>query len=133
MKKIKSLNDKRLIVECQLNGENALFLLDTGATVGLIDRKAAKRYDLKSTRDFPGTLTGAGGELRRVKICDTFAYLMGKPMTQFLIADIEDVVESIERETGLRITGIIGLPQMKLAGIRIDANDNEIIIEEDGD
>ena len=33
MKKIKSLNDKRLIVECQLNGEKALFLMDTGATV----------------------------------------------------------------------------------------------------
>ena len=133
MKKIKSLNDKRLIVECQLNGENALFLLDTGATVGLIDRKASKKYGLKSTRDYPATLTGAGGELRGVKICDTFAYLQGKPLTQFLIADIEGVVESIRRETGLEIAGIIGLPQMKLAGIGIDANDNEIIIEEDGD
>lgn len=131
MKRLKSLNDKRLIVECQLNGENVMMLLDTGASAGLIDRRAAKRYDLKSTRDFPGTLTGAGGELRRVKICDTFAYLMGKPMTQFLIADIEDVVESILRETGMTIAGIIGLPQMKLAGIRIDANDNEIIIEEE--
>lgn len=129
MKTLKSLSDKRLIVECQLNGENVMMLLDTGATVGLIDRKAAKRYDLKATRDFPGTLTGAGGELRGVKICDTFAYLMGKPLTQFLVADIGDVVESIERETGLRITGIVGLPQMKLAGVQIDANDNLIIIE----
>lgn len=133
MKQIKSLSEKRLIAECQLNGEKALFLMDTGATVGLIDRRAVKEYGLQCKRDYPGTLTGAGGELRGVKICDTFAYLMGKPLTQFLVADIGDVVESIERETGLRITGIVGLPQMKLAGIRIDANDNEIIIEEDGD
>ena len=121
MKEVKSLSEKRLIAECQLNGEKALFLLDTGATVGLIDRRAVKEYGLQCKRDYPGTLTGAGGELRGVKICDTFA--------QFLVADIGDVVESIERETGLRITGIVGLPQMKLAGVQIDANDNLIIIE----
>lgn len=133
MKKLKSLSDKRLIVECLLNGERALFLLDTGATVGLIDRPAVKRYGLRAVRSYPGTLTGAGGTLRDVRICETFAYLQGKPLTQFLIADMGDVVESIERETGLEITGIVGLSQMKLAGVCIDANDNLVIIEEDGD
>lgn len=133
MKKMKSLSDKRLIVECLLNEERALFLLDTGATAGLIDRRAVKRYGLRAVRRFPGTLTGAGGTLSDVRICETFAYLEGKPLTQFLIADIGDVVESIRRETGLEITGIIGLPQMKLAGVRIDANDNLVMLEEDGE
>lgn len=130
MKQIESLSDKRLVVECSLNGKPALFLLDTGATVGLIDRSAKKKYGLECRRDYPGTLTGAGGELRGVKICDTFAYLCGKPLAQFLVADIGGVADSIERETGLRIAGIVGLPQMKQAGVQIDTDDNLILVEE---
>jgi hypothetical protein len=48
---------------------------------------------------------------------------------QFLLADISGVVESVKRETGIEILGIISLPQMKMANIALDCNDNEIILE----
>lgn len=124
---MKSKSDKRLIVTCTLNGKPADFLLDTGATVGLINERAAKKYKCIWGREF-GTLNGAGGEFDAY-YCKTFAYLQGKAIPQFLIADIGNVVESIRKETGIEIAGIIGLPQMQLIGIDIDANDHEITIE----
>lgn len=129
MEQIKSLSEKRLIVECTVNGKKGNFLIDTGATVALIDRSKVKKFGLLTGRCYPGTLVGAGGEIKDVYYCNTFAYLAGKTIPQFLLADISQVRDSIKRETGLEILGIISLPQMKMAGIQIDANDNLIIIE----
>lgn len=129
MKQIHSQSDKRLIVEGLVNGRAAYFLIDTGASVGLMDYDQRKDYDLEVGRKFSGTVVGAGGEMRGVKHCNTFVHMEDKVIPQFLLADIGDVVKSIKRETGIEILGIISLPQMKMCGIQIDANDNLIIIE----
>lgn len=129
MKQIESKSDKRLIVEGQVNGKAAHFLIDTGATVGLMDYDQRKDYDLAVGSRYHGTLVGAGGELKNVKVCNTFLELEGKSIPQFLLADIGHVVKSIKRETGIGILGIISLSQMKMVGIQIDANDNMIMIE----
>lgn len=129
MKQIKSLSDKRLIIECTVNSKPAYFLIDTGASVALIAEDKVKKYGLLKGRRFPGTIVGAGGEMKDVYYCNTFANLEGKDISQFLIADISGVRSSIKRETGIEILGIISLPQMKFVGIQIDANDNLIILE----
>lgn len=129
MEKIRSLSDKRLIVECTVNGRQGNFLVDTGASVGLIAEDRVRKFGLLEGRRYPGTLIGAGGEISGVRYCNTFANLKGKDIPQFLIADISAVRESISRETGVEILGIISLPQMKIAGMQVDANDNLIIIE----
>jgi hypothetical protein len=129
MKKIKSLSEERLIVEGKVNGKDACFLIDTGASVGMIDYEKRYDYDLKVGRRYGGTLIGAGGEMRNVKHCDTFVHIEDRVIPQFLLADISGVVESIERETGIEIIGIISLPQMKLVGMNIDANSNEFWFE----
>lgn len=129
MEKIKSLSDKRLIVEAAVNGKKGFFLIDTGASVGLITDDMVRKYSILKGRRYPGTLVGAGGEMDDVYYCNTLVRLGCKNIPQFLIADISGVRDSIERETGIEIIGIIGLPQMKIAGIQIDANDNLIIIE----
>lgn len=129
METLVSLSEKRLIVEGRLNGKKACFLVDTGASVGLIDRRIRKEYGLAEGRKYPGRLVGAGGELSGVRYCDTFVELGSKKISQFLLADISQVAESVYDETGVEILGILSLPQMKFAGIRIDANDNLIMIE----
>lgn len=129
MEKIKSLSDKRLIVECTINDKKANFLIDTGASVALIADDKIRQYKLDKGKRYNGTIIGAGGEIEDVYYCNTFAYINNKPMAQFLLTDISSVRNSIERETGFEILGIISLPQMKMAGIQIDANDNLIIIE----
>ena len=129
MIQLNSKSTKRLIVEGQVNGKAANFLIDTGASVGLIDNNQVKKYGLLVGKRFNGTLVGAGGEMCNIKHCNTFVEVGGKSIPQFLIADIEGVVKSIERETGIKILGIISLPQMKMVGMNVDSNDNLIIIE----
>lgn len=129
MKHIKSKSEKRLIVECTVNGKKGYFLIDTGASVALIAEDRVKKYGFAKGRKYPGSIVGAGGEIDGVYYCNTFVNLEGKDIPQFLIADISEIRRSIERETGVEILGIISLPQMKIAGIQIDANDNLIIIE----
>lgn len=126
---INSKSDKRLIVEGLVNGKTANFLIDTGASIALIDRNQRKDYGLVGRLRYPGTIIGAGGELKNLKICDTFVKIEHKLISQFVMADINSIVKSIKRETGIEILGIISLPQMKFVGINIDANDNVITIE----
>ena len=130
---MQSLSNKRLIVEATINGYTAPFLIDTGATVGLIDRNRVNEFRINEGPKYNGTLVGAGGKMRGVRYCYSLAVLedgeKSKPIGQFLLADIDDVVKSIEASTGIRILGIISLPQMKVAGMRIDTNSNLIILE----
>ena len=129
MEYIQSKSEKRLIVEGLVNGKAAHFLIDTGASVGLMDYDQRKRYDLDAGKKYRGTIVGAGGEMDNVRHCDTFVHLSTKTIPQFLLADISGVIKSIKRETGIEILGIISLPQMKMVGIQLDTNDNLIIIE----
>lgn len=129
MKRIKSESEKRLIVQGTVNDKDACFLIDTGASVGMIDYGKRYDYDLKVGRRYGGTLIGAGGEMRNVRHCDTFVHIEDRVIPQFLLADVSEVVKSIRRETGIEILGIISLPQMKMVGLSLDCNDNEIILE----
>lgn len=129
MKRIKSISDKRLIVEGTVNGKAANFLVDTGASLALMDYGQRRKYDLAVGKSYHGTIVGAGGEMGNVKYCNTFVNLEDKVIPQFLLADIGGVVESIRRETGIEILGIISLPQMSIIGMNIDVNSQELWLE----
>lgn len=129
MKKINSLSEKRLIIECNVNGKTAAFLIDTGASIGLIDKNQTKKYNLLSSRKYTGTIVGAGGEIENPYICDNIINIEDKIMNQFLLVDLSNIVDSIKRETGITILGIVSLPQMKFIGMNIDTNDNLLILE----
>lgn len=129
MKRIKSISDERIIVEGKVNGKEAFFLVDTGASVGLMDSNQRDDYGLVRGRKYSGTIVGAGGEMRNVRHCDTFVHFGGKVIPQFLLADISGVVKSIKKETGIEILGIISLPQMSMIGMNIDINSSEIWLE----
>ena len=123
---IKSITKERLIIQAVLNKKQHYFLIDTGATVGLISDKV---NGLLKGKKFPKPIVGAGGEFNAY-ICNTFAYLDTKPISQFLIANIDNVVDSIYRETNIKISGIISLPQMQFIGMIINLNNNTIVINE---
>ena len=129
MKRIKSESEKRLIVQGTVNGKAACFLIDSGASIGLMDYDQRKDYDLVVGRRYNGAILGVGGEMDNVRHCDTFVHIEDRVIPQFLLADISEVVKSIKRETGVEILGIISLPQMKMVGMGIDENDNLIILE----
>lgn len=118
---MKFLTDKRPIIECRIGGKPAAFLLDTGASVGIIDREFINEYALTEGRRYNSTIVGVAGAMRKVRYCDSFIDLdNGKQLAQFLLADISHVRESIEAETGIAIVGIISWPQMKMVGITLN-------------
>lgn len=127
MEKINSLSDKRIIITAKMNGRDAKFLIDTGATVGLVARNIQKKYGLSIGRKFPKPLVGAGGEFDAF-YCNTPAYIGNRPITQFLLADISGVVESVKSQTGMEIQGIISLAQMRMVGMTINTNDNTVTV-----
>lgn len=128
MKIIKSLTKKRIIVTAQVNGKDANFLIDTGATVALISDGIKRKYKLSVGKEYHLPIIGAGGDFY-ARYCNTPAYIEDKPFTQFLVADIDNIIGSIKRETGIEIHGIMSLPQMQFAGVRINTKDNTLIID----
>lgn len=126
---IKSKSSKRMIVECKLKDITANFLIDTGACVSLIDDNQSRKYNLHKGKKYNGTLVGAGGEFGTSYICDDIFTIGDKQVNQFILADIQDVVDSIKRSTGITILGIIGLPQIKFANMLIDVPNDSIIIK----
>lgn len=128
MKEIASLSEKRPIIRCTVNGKSANFLVDTGASVGLIDKSKKKEFGLVSGKQYNGSIVGAGGEIDDLYMCNTIVMLEGKPISQFLLADIEVVKDSISRTTGIEILGIIGYKQMQMLGISLEPFKNIIKI-----
>lgn len=123
---MESLSKKRLIINATVNGYEAPFLVDTGATVGLIDRNRINEFRINQGPKYNGTLVGAGGKLRGVRYCYSLVVVGDTAVGQFLLADIDDVVESIKEQTGIQILGIMSLQQIKDSKMIIDAKHNEI-------
>lgn len=123
---MKSLSSKRLIINGKVNGKDWPFLLDTGASIALIDKDMIKKAKLIKGKSYNGTIVGAGGELEDLHYCNSFVeFSNDKKVAQFILADISHVKDSIYRETGIEILGIISLPQMKFLNIQLDlANEN---------
>lgn len=128
MKRIKSESEQRLIVEVKVNGKSAYMLIDTGASAGMMDVNQADVYDVVVGNKYCGTLIGAGGEMENVRYTHTMAEFEGKKIPQFLLADISNIVRSINKETGVKILGIISLKQMFAIGLKIDASSYEVWI-----
>ena len=127
---LKSESDKRLIIQGHINDKKAYMLIDTGATVGMFHKKAVKSYKIV-TSNHSVSLVGAGGAFTAY-VSNTPFLLADKPIYQFVVSDISDVVNSIKRQTGIEIAGVIGLNQMKMMGISIDTDDNYIEIGNNG-
>lgn len=123
---LKSESEKRLIIKGQLNGKAAYMLVDTGAVCGLFSKQVAKRCALVENKHRSINLVGAFGKPIKANMCDTPLMVGGRPMYQFAIADISSVVESIKKETGIEIAGLISLPQMRSMGFEIDTDDNYV-------
>lgn len=126
---LKSKTNNRIIVEGVLNGKSINLLVDTGATVGLIDKNQIKKLGIEKGREFPSHLVGANGKMDAWH-CYQLVDIGGKQVGQFLIADIDAVVDSIERETGVKISGILSLPQMAMMGAVIDTMGKRLVISD---
>ena len=124
---LKSKSEKRIIVEGKVGDIKVNLLVDTGATVGIIDHSQIWMLGIKKGKRLVSDLVGASGEMRAWH-CAMLMDIGDKQVGQFLIADIDAVVRSIARETGITSSGILSLPQMAMLGATIDTEKKELII-----
>lgn len=123
------LSDSRPLVEVEINGRPAVMLVDTGSSTGLIDINQMDEYGFSLMAKTDMVISSIGGkQCESYRVRDLWVRLEGIAIYQFLATDISLVVESIYKETGYRISGIIGYDQIKNAEIKIDASNNQIKI-----
>lgn len=98
------------IVEGALNGKKAYFLLDTGASISVLDVTKATQYGftLGDMNDF--TISGYGGVSNNVvKLNNVNIKLGSEEMdSEFLGKDIGYLVDAVQNATSYKIVGIIG-------------------------
>lgn len=123
------LSDSRPLVEVDINGRPAVMLVDTGSSTGLIDINQMDEYGFSLMAKTDMVIISIGEkQCESYRVRDLWVRLEGIAIYQFLATDISLVVESIYKETGYRISGIIGYDQIKNAEIKIDASNNQIKI-----
>ena len=123
------LSDSRPLVEVDINGRPAVMLVDTGSSTGLIDINQMDEYGFSLMAKTDMVIISIGEkQCESYRVRDLWVRLEGISIYQFLATDISLVVESIYKETGYRISGIIGYDQIKNAEIKIDASNNQIKI-----
>ena len=119
-------SEKRPIIKGKVGDKEAYFLLDTGASLSLIDQDKIKKYGLIQGRRYPGTIVGAGGEIEDCYYCNSLVEIDGNKIGQFILTDIDVVKQSIKRETGIEILGIISYPQIKYLKMVLTPCDDKI-------
>lgn len=123
----KSISDKRIIIPVNINGKEANMLVDTGASVGIVDIDCRKKYEFDLGSELGSTIVGVGGEsMQAYHTKNLDMDIQGVKLYQFVAMNIDSVKNSIRRETGITINGIIGLTQIKMSEMKIDA-DNGVI------
>lgn len=122
-----SVSNERLLIPIKVNDKPVYFLVDTGASVALVDITQNKELKFKTGNKLSMGIVGAGGELADVYHTKNLDVdLNGHKMYQFVATDISAVKESIKRETDYEIFGILGLEQMKQVGMIIDVAGNKV-------
>ena len=112
------------VVRMTLNGKKIWVLLDTGASVNLLDIKAQKKYDF-GVYNRPGNSVNVVGfasseiELPRVDGID-LRYQGIRLQDEFLAHDLTEVINSVKQESMITISGIIGYSMMRKYGFVID-------------
>ncbi len=123
------LSDRRPLVEVEINGRPAVMLVDTGSSTGLIDINQMDEYGFSLMAKTDMVIISIGEkQCESYRVRDLWVRLEGISIYQFLATDISLIAESIHKETGYRISGIIGYDQIKNAEIKIDASNNQIKI-----
>lgn len=117
--------DSKPIVVGKINGKRACFLIDTGSDFTLLNEGNASVYgfQVNNRQKRYGQLVDFSGSRQAAKNIYDLELVMGKGhefQTNFVASDLNSLVTGIQRNTGIRIAGIIGSDLMKKYGFRID-------------
>ena len=118
------------IIDVVVNGVTVNMLIDTGASVNIINSesvykfKGAKMYGEKN-------LVTVGSNTRANSLRNVEASIKGRLVTDFITLDLTSLQGSIQAETRIEIDGIIGVNGIKQLGMIIDLSRGLVTIKSD--
>ena len=115
---------KKPIIEATLNGKKAFFLLDTGSDLTLLNKEEIDKYGFKifMRENESHAAVGIGGMTNEITSAYKVHLELGSTriITNYLAFDMSELVNAIDKSSGVEISGIIGSDAMKRYGIIID-------------
>lgn len=118
------LKDYRYVplVQAKLNDKYKYFILDTGASISVIDESEVK--NMKVYYEDANTITGYGGIIKSTKVLKNPNIELGgiKLTDKWLVQDISHIKLAVENSTNVTIAGIIGNNQLARYHLIIDLN-----------
>ena len=119
-----TLKDYRYIplVQAKLNNQYKYFILDTGASISVIDESEVK--NMKVYYENANTITGYGGIIKTSKVLKNPNVELGgiKLTDKWLVQDINHIKTAVKNNTNITIAGIIGNNQLARYHLIIDLN-----------
>lgn len=115
------------VVDVSVNGRTCTMLIDTGTSLNLIDDNQLKSFKV-SRRFKMGDAQGVGDSTELYHVNNCKVDIEGIPVYQFVSSDLSNIVNSIEAETNIKISCILGIPAIKEAELIINPSTNEISI-----
>ncbi|MEQ9404294.1 MAG: aspartyl protease family protein [Cyclobacteriaceae bacterium] len=115
------IHNNILIVEAYVNQKWAKFVVDTGASISLLDYNQAKKYDFRYFADTDTKLTGFGGRSRLMKTSGVAFRLHGLNDREsgFFASDLSGI-NKILSGSNQRVLGILGSDFLIANGAVID-------------
>lgn len=126
---LKPVKKDLLFVSAKINGISAIFLMDTGATLSVLDINQLGDYYLTSDVS-QGDFSGIGGSNELYSLSSTTYISINdeKFRVDMSTSDISSVVSSLRSSIGLKILGILGSDFFSDNKVIIDYNRNAFYI-----
>lgn len=124
---------RRPIITLTLNGQKAHFLLDTGASVSILNSKDAHRLGfrlIESSGARPDLYGINGGTMPSFSTTKVKCFTGDMRLNyQWAASDLSGLVQRIRHRTRIRISGIIGSDLLKKYGFLIDYHEGKVWIK----
>ena len=122
------------IIEASINGKKALFVLDSGSSLTILNSSMARHFKFKvvGPRYYGKSLiTSFGGSIQELRnVYQANVAIGGHRIDKIQYAyNMDRIVQSIYNRTGLKIAGLIGSDVMYRYGFKIDYVSRAVSIE----
>lgn len=115
------------VVDVSVNGRTCAMLIDTGASINIIDSAIVGNCDVvfaeAKANSFAGMFSLSGFFIGNVEY-------KNRKISKFMVSDIAQALKNVSSKTKLEVVGILGAPAIKELGMIINLKQGVITIKD---